>query len=87
MDNPSNKVKAIVKLYNDIISGQHTLDVKYICYQFIEYLISISDKQFEEEFDINNDKLLDMIVAVIQEKYITNSAMISIAEKVAKHVE
>ena len=49
--------------------------------------MSISDKRFENEFDINNNKLFDMIVDVIKFKDIDNLDMLKIAAKVAKHVE
>ena len=49
--------------------------------------MSISDKRFENEFDVNNDKLFDMIVDVIKFKNIDNLQMLQIAAKVAKHVE
>lgn len=49
--------------------------------------MSISDKEFENEFDVKNDKLLDMIVDVIKFKEIDNLDMLSIAAKIVKHVE
>ena len=49
--------------------------------------MTLSDDQFESEFDINNDKLVYMIVYVIKENYINNLDMLSIAAKVAKYVE
>ena len=39
---------------------------KYRCYQFIKYLMTLSDKQLENEFDVNNNKLLDMIINIIK---------------------
>ena len=47
----------------------------------------ISGQQFEREFDVTNDKLLDMIVDVIKENKIDNLEMLSIAGNVVKHVE
>ena len=49
--------------------------------------MSISDKRFENEFNINNNKLFDMIVDVIKENYIDNHNMLKIAANVARHVE
>lgn len=49
--------------------------------------MSISDKEFENEFDVKNDKLLDMIVDVIMYKTIKNLDMLSVAAKIVKHVE
>ena len=49
--------------------------------------MSISDKRFENEFNINNNKLFDMIVDVIKFKEIDNLGMLKIAAKIAKHVE
>lgn len=49
--------------------------------------MSISDKQFEKEFDVKNDELLDMIVKLIKGCWIDNFDILSIAAKTAKHVE
>ena len=49
--------------------------------------MAITDKQFENEFDVNSDKLLKIIIDIIKENDITSLDMLSIAAKVAKHVE
>ena len=49
--------------------------------------MAITDNQFENEFDVNNDKLLKIIIDIIKENEIDNINMLSIAAKVAKHVE
>ena len=49
--------------------------------------MSISDKEFENEFDVKNDKLLDMIVDIIMYNTIKNLDMLSVAAKIVKHVE
>ena len=46
-----------------------------------------SNKQFENEFDINNNILLDIIVKVIKGERIKSQDMLQIAAKVAKYVE
>lgn len=47
----------------------------------------ISDKQFETEFNVSNDKFLDMIVVIIKYGLINDLEMLSIAAKIAKYVE
>ena len=49
--------------------------------------MSIFDKRFENEFNINNNKLFDMIVDVIKFKDIDNLDMLKIAANVARHIE
>lgn len=49
--------------------------------------MTLSNKQFENEFDTNNANLQDMIIRVLPDNLIDNPAMFSIAGKVAKHVE
>ena len=49
--------------------------------------MTLSDEEFENEFDVNNDKLLDMIIAIFNYNEIYNLDMLSIVAKIAKHVE
>ena len=83
----SHREKTIIRLYNDIINTGCDIDKKYRCYQFLKYLMSIFDKRFENEFNINNDELLDTIINIIKENYINNLDMLKIAANVARHVE
>lgn len=49
--------------------------------------MTLSDEQFENEFDIKNDNLPDTIIKIINEKDITNINELLTAGKVAKHVK
>lgn len=49
--------------------------------------MTVSDDQIEKEFDLNNDKWLDMLVSIIKNDPIENMNMLEIAGNVAKHVE
>lgn len=47
----------------------------------------LSDEKFVAEFNISNDKQLDMIIKVLKGNWIGNIDMFSMAANVAKHVE
>lgn len=74
-------------MYNNNIIAQHEFRHKYRCYQFIDYLMGIFDKQFEYEFDIDKNILPSMMSDIIREKNTTDPGTLSIAAKIAKHVE
>lgn len=49
--------------------------------------MTLSDEQFETEFKINYDELLDILVEIINERHINSLDMLSVAANVANYVE
>lgn len=71
-----------------MIKTSFNIDLKYRCYQLIEYLMTISDKKFVTEFDVfNKNNWYEIIVRTIKENGSNNTNMLKIVGNVAKHVE
>ena len=49
--------------------------------------MTLSDKQFQNEFDVNHNQFLDIISKVLKCEWINTQDMLLIAGKIISHVE
>ena len=42
-------------MYDEYVNGNYNSRTKYDCYLRIQYLMTLSDKQFIEQFNVKND--------------------------------
>lgn len=61
--------------------------IKHHLYQLIQYLFTISGKKFKEEFEVNNEKDIDMVVKYFKQSIITNLYEVKMRANIAKHIE
>ena len=75
----------MIKLYEKSLTVEKTQQ-KYTYYQFIYYLLTITDNNFDDEFEGKN-KDLDTLVNLIKDNYIKNLHKLKIKASISKHVE
>ena len=63
------------------------LSVKYKSFQFIQYLLTITNEKFIEEFEVTNEEDVDMHVEVINHDYVHNLTELKMMVSIAKHTE
>lgn len=65
-NNTGTKQKAIKMLYDNYITQNQLYHPKYCSYQLIQYLLSISNDQFVNEFGIHNNDVLDDFIEFLK---------------------
>lgn len=59
----------------------------YNCYQLIQHLFTISDTKFTDEFEINNEESLNMLVNFVKEDEVTTLSELRMKASIVKYVE
>ena len=63
----------MIKIYNEYKnSNRYNVTFKHNSYQLIQYLVTISNKMFTEEFEVNNEADLYELVRFVGEDWIVN---------------
>ena len=60
---------------------------KYKSFQLIQYLLTITNEQFREEFKIINEEDVDMLVTLLDNIIADNLNKLQMMVSIAKHVE
>ena len=80
--------QAIVKIHNEYINiDKYNATLQHKSYQLIQYLLTINDEKFREEFSIHSDEDLDMLVQFSYEYKVRNLTELKIKASIAKHIE
>ena len=70
-----------------INSDRYNSTIHHKSFQFIQYLLTINDEKFREEFSIYSDEDLDMLVKFSYEYKVRNLTELKIKASIAKHIE
>ena len=59
---------------------------KFSCYQFIQYLLTITDKKFRDEFEVKNEDDINILVKFVDETFVYNLSELKMKAKIVKHI-
>ena len=82
----SLREQLIAQLYEKSLIVEK-IQQKYSYYQFIYYLLIITDNNFDDEFEVKNEGDIDILLKFVNEYGIKNLSELKMKASIVKHVE
>lgn len=82
----SLRKRTIIRAYTKYIKGKYDEGTQYDCYQLIQYLLSIGDEQFENEFCTSASDV-DSLVRFIDCAWVKDIGQLALKVAVARRME